>query len=70
MYNYEDIKIQNKCQQVYSMYASISRNFMKRCGDKTGERIIRKAVKRTGTRIGEEILEEHRKNGIKTNQHN
>lgn len=70
MYNYEDIKIQNKCQQVYSMYASISRNIMKRCGDKTGERIIRKAVRKTGTQIGQEILEKHRKDGMKTNLHN
>lgn len=70
MYTYEEIKIQNKCQQMYSMFCNISEHIIKRCGEKTGEGIIRRAVRKTGEDLGTAILNEHRRAGIKTNLHN
>lgn len=70
MNTYQEIKIQNKFQQLYAMFCNLSVHIIKRCGEKTGEGIIRRAVRKTGENFGSTVLAEHRRKGIKTNLHN
>ena len=70
MNTYEEIKTQNKCQEMYAMFYNLSINIIERCGKKTGEGIIRRAVRKSGENLGRSILKEHRNAGIKTNLHN
>lgn len=52
MYNYGDIKLQNKQDSFSAMYLYVSRSILELCGRRTGEKICREAMRRAGRESG------------------
>lgn len=53
MYNYEDIKLQNKNDSFSAMYFFVTSSILEFCGRRTGEKICREAMRRAGRNSGE-----------------
>ena len=70
MYTYADIKLQNQQDAFSAMYLYVSRNILRLCGQRTGERIIREAARRAGRESGLRQRARLREAGVKTNLHN
>jgi len=69
MYNYTDIKVQNKHDYWSLLYLHLAQAAMEGCG-RGAEGAIRAAMQRMGAAHGEALLKRHRKEGVLTNLQN
>lgn len=67
MYNYEDIKLQNKNDSFSAMYFFVTGSILEFCGRRTGEKICREAMRRAGRNSGEKQRKKLLDAGVKVN---
>lgn len=67
MYNFSDIKLQNKQDAFSAMYLYVSRSILDLCGSRIGEGICREAMRRAGRESGSAQRKKFLEANIKTN---
>ena len=67
MYNYGEIKLQNKQDAFSAMYFFVSTSILEFCGRRNGEKICREAMRRAGRESGLAQKKKFIDAGIKTN---